>query len=345
MFTRRTLIYGVAALALFALAVTAGKGGKPKPPPQPPPPADPAILYTVNEGGYDTQIWVMNDDGSNQTRLVSAATHGMVGGGPSWAPDNQRIAFNGWNSGSPPSSPYIWRLYVADLDTTDGISAINVRSIYRNPEVGADAGNPVWSPDGEWLFFYNWVQDGGPSGYGYDLYAIRPDGSDVVRLMSTPGRNESKVSIDPDGTFLVYEAHVTGEYERPLYKGTLGTDGNGRPVITDETCLTDAGPLAGLYCEGTRIDPTGTRVATTAGGDAWIISLETPYAPWTSPVGQGRGSWLDNSTLVYRVYFAKPRQFHIAKGDIHTGAETILDSMKGPRGNLGGPAARWPSGP
>lgn len=343
MFNRRTLLCGVAALALLAVVVAAGK------PPPPPPPSnpDPAVLYTVNEGGYDTQVWVMNDDGSNQTRLISAATHGIVGHAGGWARDNRKFAFDGWNSGSSPTAPTYWRLYVAELDMANGIRAINVTSIYRNPDRAGHVGGTVWSPDGQWIFFHNWVPDGGPGGNGYDLFAIRPDGSEMVPLMSTPGRSESNPSIDREGRFLVYQTLTdNGSIDRPLYKGMLAWD-NGRPVITGETCLTDQGPLAGLTCNGTKIDPDGTRVSTevhTNAWTAWIIPLENPYQPEPSPTARA-GSWLSNSTLVYTVYVAKPRQFYIAKRDLGGGAETILDSMKGSDGSLGGPSPRWPSAP
>jgi Tol biopolymer transport system component len=331
MFSQRTLLYGVAALALFALAVTAGKGGKPKPPPEPPPAADPAILYSMAG-----EIWVMNEDGTNQTPIITDA-QGLSGHEAGWSVDNGQIVF----LGSPAYLDY--GLYVADVDGS------NVTRIHTLVEGSA---RPDWSPHalpggGEWILFHDWT------GSATDLFAIRPDGTGLVNLTATTYRTESDPAVSFDGTYVVFKAVTYGDGEPSrVYVGTLGTDASGVPVISSETCLTDVSgsPLVSVKCVYPAVDPTGAYVAVQTVNDnadddhdLWIIPLASPAVAWRVPLDTGveeyTPAWLDGRTLVYSRKGTKRKDRRvIAKADIFSGAETIIAS--GGRTALLDPATR-----
>jgi TolB protein len=63
-----------------------------------------------------------------------------------------------------------------------------------------DSEDPVWSPDGEWIVF-NSNRDG-----IWQLYVMRPDGSDLRRLtyMSGSGMGVGKPSWSPDGKTILF---------------------------------------------------------------------------------------------------------------------------------------------
>lgn len=60
---------------------------------------------------------------------------------------------------------------------------------------------PHWSPLGDWLVF-----DGG-DGSGWELYLVRPDGSDLTRLTQN-GPIDSNASWSPDGSRIVHKCSV-----------------------------------------------------------------------------------------------------------------------------------------
>jgi len=326
MFSRRTMLYAVATLALFALTVTAGKGGKPKPPPPPPSQADPAILYTVTpgkgRGDYEQskhEIWVMNDDGSNQTPIITYETHGLYpSGSPQWSDDNTRFVFRG----RPVVVGEPLDLYVSEIDGSNVTRVLDGDS-FRGIGVAMD-----WLPgqaaEDEWIIFSGWLDEGNRE----DLYAIRSDGTGLVQLTNTPERYETWPCVSPDGTFVVYRtSYDTGGYSR-VYRGMLGTDG-GVPVITGEECLTDiAGTtLASRNCFRPRIDPTGTYVLLRTGSPnnyRWLVPLANPAAAWRTPIPPERGgtaSWLDPDTVVYEF------ENSLVKTDVFSGEETIIASF------------------
>src|SRR5919199_6786101 len=99
----------------------------------------------------ESQLWVMNADGSGQRKLASS------GAAPSWSPDSRRIAYVGAGS----------KLVVAKLD---GRARVVVRS---------GSSSPHWSPDGALIAFSREV------GARVDLEVVRGDG----RGLTTVRRN------------------------------------------------------------------------------------------------------------------------------------------------------------
>ena len=84
------------------------------------------IAFSSNrDGRTDTELYVMNADGSNQTRLTDNAADDR---NPTWSPDSLRIAFDRNNGGG------------INIVNRDGTNPVNVTP---------DCFSPSWSPDGE----------------------------------------------------------------------------------------------------------------------------------------------------------------------------------------------------
>jgi len=336
MFSRRTLLFGAVVLAFFALTVTAGKGGGGKPKPPPPPPADPAILYTLPDGSGGLEVWVMNDDGSNQTPVITYDMYGLYAVSPMlrWSGDNSRLLF----LGRPVAAGQPADLYVADSDGS------NVTRVIDNEFVEGGGIEPLdvivycdWAPaplsgqaaEDEWILLSAHVSGGS----GTDLYAVRLDGTGLVQLTDTPGIREDNPCVAPDGKSVLFSRgrNTTGQdYLEQVFKGTLGTDaGTGLPAITAEECITNVtgSPLEGKDCYLLSLDPTGTRALVGQGSYRWLVPLADPTGAWLVPLADTyEFSWLDTDTVVYAFRNSSQKWF-IAKADVSTGVETIIASF------------------
>ena len=109
----------------------------------------------VFESGRDGQseIYVMNANGSGQTRLTHSGGNYM----PKWSPDGSKIAF---------VSP-------------GGISVMNADGSNLT-QIETNAAHPAWSPNGNKIAF-----DSQRSG-NWDLWMMNPDGSVVTQLTTNP---------------------------------------------------------------------------------------------------------------------------------------------------------------
>ena len=187
------------------------------------------VFYSHRDG--NTEIYTMNSDGSNPTRLTFNATSDSA---PVWSPNGQQIAFMSERNGNQ-------EVYVMDADGT------NQRNLTRHP---ASDGFPYWSPDGRQIAFDStrnsgknedlnifvmgadgsnvrqvtrlefatnpqWSPDGkqilfeGDIDQGRQIYAIRPDGRGLWQV-SQPGPNTAMLlgGWSPDGKKVVYEETV-----------------------------------------------------------------------------------------------------------------------------------------
>src|SRR5205085_11881960 len=81
------------------------------------------------------QIYVMNADGSGQTRLTYSGADDSL---PVWSPDGSKIAFQSLRNGTN------YQVYATNAD---GSNQINVSNSNSND------GQPSWSPDGTRIAF------------------------------------------------------------------------------------------------------------------------------------------------------------------------------------------------
>ncbi len=111
---------------------------------------------------------------------------------PSWSPDSGRIAFR--LDGFPPG---------------DGLGRRRRARPLTNPPRGADDGDPIWSPDGQWIAFAR-----SPSRGVSDVWLAHPNGTGLRRLTTTPIPPAGIAHIgsvplawSPDGTQLLAFRH------------------------------------------------------------------------------------------------------------------------------------------
>lgn len=175
----------------------------------------------------DSEIWVMNPDGSGKHVLTQNDQNDRF---PAWSADGSTVAFES-------SSDVDLDIWAMDADGS------NARNLSNDPS-GPDL-SPAWSPDGTQLAFWKqnfdgtgsiwvmdadgsnqveltpetsvyshpaWSPDGGLIAFvsnrsgGNELYVMRPDGSGKRRLTFTVNSQEDHPNWSPDGTMLAFEA-------------------------------------------------------------------------------------------------------------------------------------------
>jgi Tol biopolymer transport system component len=153
--------------------------------------------------GYE--IYAMNADGSNQTRLSNSPGHDVQ---PSWSPGGSKIVFESYRDGNA-------EIYVMNVDGTGQMRLTN--------HVAGDT-MPTWSPNGAWITFHS-DRDG--SG---EIYKMTATGSSLTRLTNAADW-DGGASWSPDGSAIVFQSFRDGNAE--IYR--MNADGSGQQRLTNDT--------------------------------------------------------------------------------------------------------------
>jgi Tol biopolymer transport system component len=220
-------------------------------------------IANVNDGGA---LVIMNPDGSDR-RVVFASPDKGRPNQPSWSPDDQWIAFanGGWfyfratqknvimrvrrdgsgaevltdgneNAGFPGYSAdgkeIVYRVY----GEPSGLRIVNVDTKKVRVLTNAVDNLPSWSPDGKLIVFTRNM-----GGANFDVFTIRPDGTDLRRLTDS-GANDGHAVWRSDGKILYSSGMYGFKDEAALYDNTfqpyggifiMNVDGSGKRLLTD----------------------------------------------------------------------------------------------------------------
>ena len=145
------------------------------------------LAYTSMQNS-NVQIYLINADGSKPTQLTAGGQGGVE---PSWSPDGKQLIFQ--NNG----------LWILDI-TSGVVSSLPTPTTMEN-RWGV---KPAWSPDGEWITFNN---ENGTLG---DIYLIKPDGTELLRLTYTNDiSRDGNLVWSPDSNAIAFSAEREGNIE------------------------------------------------------------------------------------------------------------------------------------
>jgi Tol biopolymer transport system component len=187
----------------------------------------------------DTEIYVVDADGSNLLRLTSTAGWNFM---PAWSPDGSKIAYVHASS----SNHDIW---IMDADGSNPVRLTH--------DADFDL-HPTWSPDGRNLAFES-NRSGSP-----EIYVMDIKGSNVSMLTNTPGFDGSP-EWAPDGRGIAF----VSEREGPgIYLLDVG-GGGVRKVASGER----VGPMEPEW------SPDGARIAYTSGAERGGVAIHVVDLP------------------------------------------------------------------
>ncbi len=158
-----------------------------------------------------SSILLMDPDGTNQVALIrhihSNEPHDVypiLPAFPSWSPDGTRFVFS---YGVDRNTRHIYTINIDGTDPVQLTNHLNIRDF-----------SPQWSPDGTQIAFYS-NRDGNipKEDWNYEIYVIDADGSNVIRLTHSPGRDMGP-EWSPDGRQIAF---------------TSSRDGNGEIYVMD----------------------------------------------------------------------------------------------------------------
>jgi Tol biopolymer transport system component len=180
------------------------------------------IVFTSGRD-RNSEIYVMNADGSNRVRLTTDSANNSR---PAWSHDGARIAFVSRRDGNS-------EIYLMNVDGTG-----QFRLTYNN---SYDT-DPAWSPDGSSVAF---VTD--PHGASGGILVITVDGTETRRLTSNI-HGDFAPAWSPDGTRIAFSGGLGGVVSAIFVMnadGSARTEYSGRySYAADPTWSPDSGQIA-----------------------------------------------------------------------------------------------------
>lgn len=141
------------------------------------------IVYTQKSGDAPSQLWIVNRDGSDKTRLGTSENIGM---GKDWCPLGLKIIYSANNS---KNKPDLWTIEWYGTNQT------------QLTDTPYGEWNPSYSPDGKRIVYVS-DERGKP-----EIWLRDTKGYYKARLTNNIGITDSSPKWSPDGSKIVFTAH------------------------------------------------------------------------------------------------------------------------------------------
>ncbi|TVP73875.1 MAG: amidohydrolase [Gemmatimonadales bacterium] len=226
------------------------------------------IAFTSDRAGGDN-IWVMERDGSNPRQITNESFRLL--NGPDWTPDSQYIvARKHFTSARSLGAGEMW-LYHLD----GGTSGLRLT---ERPNDQQDVNEPVFSPDGRYLYYSQDVTGGSTFQYNKDpnpgIYAIRRLDRETGQTTTVTGGPGGAIrpAPSPDGERLAFIRRAN--YQSTLYVRELES-GREWPLYDGlDRDLQEIWAIHGVYPRMTWT-PDGSEIVFWAGGGIHRLDVET----------------------------------------------------------------------
>ena len=272
-FHKRTLVLGIMTTSILALTCPSFQwraqaqglfGGPPG-----------SVAFSSNRDG-NNEIYVMNPDGSEQTRLTFDSANDQR---PDISPNGRQIVFasNRITETNPTGD---FEIFVMNSDGSD------VMQLTFNQAVDSW---PRWSPNGKWIAFHSNV-DG-----NFEIYTIGPDGTGLTRVTDYPGLDQFP-EWSPNGKQLVIRR------DQNLY--LIDNDGSNPVQLTYHATQAEINQMGSWSPDGNQLAFLSTRdgypsVFVMDAADGCNQVNLTPKPDNASPWSSRAPGWSRNGKYIY----------------------------------------------
>jgi Tol biopolymer transport system component/DNA-directed RNA polymerase subunit RPC12/RpoP len=162
------------------------------------------IAFTSGKG-ETADIYVMNADGSEQTRLTDNPARDLY---PSWSPDGTKITFTSHRDGERNAEIYVM-----------SAAGSEQKRLTKNSFTDETSS---WSPDGEKIAFVSWRERNS------EIYVMNADGSEQKNLTNNRATIDNGPSWSPDGQKIAF--HSSRDRNNEIY--VMNADGSEQKRLT-----------------------------------------------------------------------------------------------------------------
>lgn len=160
------------------------------------------IVYSDDTFALGRDVWVAETDGSPPVRILDAPPDSQLGphavpqnaGDFSWSPDSSRFAFEGRNGNS--NGNFAAASYESYYVDANGSNLVQFPSVFVGT-VDTGQTDPIWSPDGDSIAFFQYVADGRQdidSALSMSLYDVAT--GQITAIPGTTGMNPAPQQLD-----------------------------------------------------------------------------------------------------------------------------------------------------
>ena len=207
------------------------------------------IFSSDMDGKWSSNIYVMDSDGTNITRLTT--NEDSIDTSASWSPDGSKIVFSSDMHGQWGSN-----IYVMDSDGTN---------ITRLTKQDSSDMSPSWSPDGSKIAFISDMH-----GQMFtNIYVMDSDGTNITRLTTKRNCWDEFPSWSPDGEKILFESC---QYEGTEFRETIFVMDSDGTNMTMLIAWEDAGEDEFPYWS-----PDGSKIVFSSNLDGQLYGTKNIY--------------------------------------------------------------------